>query len=73
MLSVLDKVEARGMAKGIAKGEARGIAKGEARGIAKGKADTARRMLMRGLLPEQIADYTDLPLEEIEALRNPQA
>ena len=65
MLSVLDKVEARGMAKGIAKGEARGIAKG--------KADTARRMLMRGLLPEQIADYTDLPLEEIEALRNPQA
>ena len=61
MLSVLDKVEARG------------IAKGEARGIAKGKADTARRMLMRGLLPEQIADYTDLPLEEIEALKNPQA
>ena len=69
MLSVLDKVEARGMAKGIAKGEARGIAKG----MAKGKADTARRMLMRGLLPEQIADYTDLPLEEIEALGDPQA
>ena len=61
MLSVLDKVEARG------------IAKGEARGIAKGKADTARRMLVRGLPPEQIADYTDLPLEEIEALKNPQA
>lgn len=69
MLSVLDKVEARG----IAKGEARGIVKGEARGIAKGKADTARRMLMRGLPPEQIADYTDLPLEEIEALGDPQA
>ena len=61
MLSVLDKVEARG------------IAKGEARGIAKGKADTARRMLVRGLPPEQIADYTDLSLEEIEALKNPQA
>ena len=44
-----------------------------AKGIAKGKADTARRMLMRGLLPEQIADYTDLPLEEIEALKDPQA
>ena len=31
----------------------------------------ARRMLMRGLPPEQIADYTDLSLEQIEALRHP--
>ena len=65
MLSVLDKVEARG----IAKGEARGIVKGEARGIAKGKADTARRMLARGLSPEQIAEYTDLSLDEIKTIK----
>ncbi len=61
MLSVLDKVEARG------------IAKGRAEGRAEGRADAARRMLMRGLPPQQIAEYTDLPLEAIEALKNRQA
>jgi len=34
-----------------------------------GTASTARRMLIRGLPLEQIAEYTDLSLDEIEALR----
>lgn len=52
MLSVLDKVEARG------------IALGEARGIAA----TARRMIRAGLPVERIAEYTGLSHEEIEGI-----
>ena len=43
-------------------------AEGLAEGEAKGRADTARRMLARGLSPEQIAEYTDLSLDEIKEL-----
>ena len=53
MLSILDKVEARG------------IALGRNEGIA----STARRMLKLGFTPEQIAQATELSLEKIEALR----
>ena len=65
MLSVLDKVEARGRVEGIQLGEARGIKLGEARGIAA----TARRMLVRGVSPEQVADFTGLSMDEVAALR----
>ena len=61
MLSVLDKVEARG----IQFGEARGIQLGEAKGIA----TTARRMLVRGVPLEQVVDFTGLSLGEVEALK----
>ena len=63
---------AKGMAQGEAKGRAEGIAQGEAKGRvegrAEGMADTARRMLARGLSPEQIAEYTDLSLDEVKRL-----
>ena len=65
MLSVLDKVEAKGRVEGIQLGEARGIKLGEARGIAA----TARRMLVRGVSPEQVADFTGLSMDEVAALR----
>ena len=69
MLSVLDKVEARG----IQLGEARGIKLGEARGIKLGRnegiASTAQRMLVRGVPLEQVVDFTGLSPDEVEALR----
>ena len=43
-------------------------ARGMAEGRAEGRAETARRMLAHGLAPEQIAEYTDLSLDEIEGL-----
>ena len=52
-----------------AKGMAEGEAKGRAEGMAQGRADTARRMLARGLSPEQIAEYTDLSLDEIKMIK----
>ena len=38
-----------------------------------GTASTARRMLIRGLPLEQMAEYTDFSLNEIEALRDGQS
>ena len=61
--------EAKGRAEGEAKGRAEGEAKGRAEGEAKGRADTVRRMLARGLSPEQIAEYTDLSLDEIKMIK----
>ena len=65
MLSVLDKVEARG----IQLGEARGIKLGRNEGRNEGITSTARRMLVRGVSPEQIADFTGLSPDEVEALQ----
>ena len=61
MLSVLDKVEA----KGIALGRNEGITLGEA----KVRFEAARRMLVMNFTSEQIAQVTDLSLDEIETLR----
>ena len=55
---------AKGIAEGMAQGKAEGIAEGEA----KGRADTARRMLEMNLTPEQIAQATQLSLDEIKGL-----
>ncbi len=57
MLSVLDKVEARG------------IQLGEARGIQLGRTETARNLLRMGLEPAKVAEAASLTLEEVDALR----
>lgn len=46
------------------------LARGRAEGEAKGRADTARRMLARGVSTEQVADFTGLSLDEIKVLRD---
>ncbi len=60
MLSVLDKVEARGRIEGIALGRDEGIA------------STARRMLGMSFTSEQISQATGLSPDEVEALRRAQ-
>ena len=57
--------EKRGMEKGMAKGRA----EGRAEGMAKEKLATARRLLSMGLSDEQVATATELPLEEIQKLK----
>ena len=61
----LDEATARGRAEGRAEGMAEGVAKGRL----EGRLETARRMLAHGLAPEQIAEYTDLSLDEIKTIR----
>ena len=61
--------EEKGIAKGIAKGRVEGMAKGRAEGMAKEKIDTAYRLLSMGLSEAQVAIATELPLEEIQKLK----
>ena len=61
----------KGEAIGVKKGEARGIKKGEARGIKKGEARGVRKMvlqLLAKLPPEQVADLSGMPLDEVLAI-----
>ncbi len=73
MLSVLEKVEARGIqlgrSEGIQLGRSEGIQLGRSEGIQLGRSEAARRMLVRGVPLDQIADFTGLSLDEVRALR----
>ena len=55
--------------KGREEGMAEGMAKGMAKGMEKEKQSTARRLLSMGLSDEQVSTATELPLEEIQKLR----
>ena len=66
--------KAEGEAKGLAEGEAKGLEKGLAKGKAEGKAEEqrriARRLLAAGLSVEQVAESTDLPVDQVRALQD---
>ena len=55
--------------KGREEGMAEGMEKGMAKGMEKEKQSTARRLLSMGLSEEQVSTATELPLEEIQKLR----
>ena len=61
--------EKRGMEKGMAKGMAKGMEKGIAKGMEKEKLATAHRLLSMGLSDEQVSTVTELPLKEIQKLK----
>ena len=61
--------EKKGMEKGMAKGMAKGMEIGMAKGMEKEKLATARRLLSMGLSDEQVSTATELPLEEIQKLK----
>ncbi|RHK08554.1 transposase [Segatella copri] len=61
--------EKKGMEIGMAKGMAKGMEKGMAKGIEKEKLATARRLLSMGLSDEQVSTATELPLEEIQKMK----
>ena len=72
--STAEAAEMRGHAKGHAKGRAEGIAEGRAEGRAEGDLEraikTAKEMLADGMPVDKIAKYTELSIEEIEALKS---
>ena len=49
--------------------EKKGMEKGMAKGMAKEKIATARRLLSMGLSDEQVSTATELPLKEIQKMR----
>ncbi len=58
--------KAEGEAKGLAKGKAEGLAEGEAKGEAKKTRELAKKMHVKGISLEDIAECTDLTIEEIQ-------
>ena len=61
--------EKRGMEKGMKKGMEKGMEIGMAKGMEKEKLATAHRLLSMGLSDEQVSTATELPLEEIQKLK----
>ncbi len=61
--------EKKGMEIGMAKGMAKGMEKGMAKGMEKEKLATVRRLLSMGLSDEQVSTATELPLEEIQKMK----
>jgi predicted transposase/invertase (TIGR01784 family) len=61
--------EKKGMEIGMAKGMAKGMEIGMAKGMEKEKLATARRLLSMGLSDEQVSTATELPLEEIQKMK----
>ena len=55
--------------KGMEIGMAKGMEKGMAKGMEKEKLATARRLLSMGLSDEQVSTATELPLEEIQKMK----
>ena len=53
----------------LEKGREEGMVEGMAKGMEKEKQSTARRLLSMGLSDEQVSTATELPLEEIQKLR----
>jgi predicted transposase/invertase (TIGR01784 family) len=57
----------------LEEGEAKGIAKGEAKGEARGKAETARKIALNllgiGMSLEQVAQVTELSIEQVRVLQ----
>ena len=49
--------------------EKKGMEKGMAKGMEKEKLATARRLLSMGLSDEQVSTATELPLEEIQKMK----
>lgn len=65
----IDTALEKGREEGMAKGMEIGIEKGIAKGMEKEKLATARRLLSMGLSEEQVSTVTELPLEEIQKMR----
>ena len=75
--STAEAAEMRGHAKGHAEGKAEGRAEGRAEGKAEGRAEgdldralkVAKEMLADGMPVDKICKYTELSVEQIEALK----
>ena len=65
----IDTALEKGREEGMEKGMEKGLEKGREEGMEKEKIATARRLLSMGLSEEQVSTATELPLEEIQKLR----
>ena len=59
---------AEGRAEGHAEGRAEGIAEGRAEGIEFSKVEIARKMLQRGMAVEEVAELTNMTVQDIKKI-----
>ena len=64
-LACMEAAEQEAKERGFSQGLAEGMEKGMEKGIAKNKIATAKRLLAMGLTPEQVAQGSELPLDEV--------
>ena len=67
--NILATAREQGHDAGFAEGREAGRAEGEARGIERGRAEVARRLLASGMPEAQVAEFTGLTAEQLEALK----
>ena len=68
----IERIKRRLRAEGVAEGMAKGIAKGMAKGMAKGRVEEkralAKKLLSRGMAVEEVAELTELSVDEVRRL-----
>ena len=64
-----EEAERIGLEKGLEKGLAQGLAEGRAEGRAEAQLEMARKMLEAGMAVDQIVQFTDLTLQEVQSLQ----
>lgn len=69
IMTILEQRELKGMEKGIVEGMEKGIEKGIVEGIVEGKKMIAINLLRKGFPVEQVAEISELEIEEIMRLR----
>ena len=65
----LEKGLEKGLAQGLAEGRAEGRTEGRAEGRAEAQLEMARKMLEAGMAVDQIVQFTDLTLQEVQSLQ----
>ena len=64
-----EEAERIGLEKGLEKGLAQGLAEGRAEGRTEAQLEMARKMLEAGMAVDQIVQFTDLTLQEVQSLQ----
>ncbi len=59
----------KGLAQGLEQGLEQGLQQGRAEGRAEAQFDMARKMLEAGMAVDQIAQFTDLTIQEVQSLQ----
>jgi predicted transposase/invertase (TIGR01784 family) len=68
-MTIAEALKAEGVDIGLMRGRAEGIAEGKAEGKAELSKEIARKLLLKGASVADVQELTDLPVDEIEAIR----
>ena len=67
-MTLAERLKEEGLQEGLQEGLKKGLKKGRQEGRLKEKVEVARKALAKGMSPADLAELTDLPLEEVQQL-----